>query len=81
MPFTLGMFEYGAWIDATELTLRINLYHFTYEKGSLSLRNAVKSEITFLAKFLFSIECFWDLTLFALNKGVVTPYQSGHQGR
>ena len=28
-----------------------SLYHFIYEKGSLSLLNAVKSEITVLAKF------------------------------
>ena len=56
------------------------LYHFTYEKGSLSLLNAVKSEITFLAKFWFSLECFLELNTFALNKGFVDAILIGPSG-
>ena len=57
-----------------------SLYHFIYEKGSLSLLNAVKSEITVLAKFWFSLECFLELNTFCINKGFVDAILIGPSG-
>ena len=51
-----------------ELTLCIkSFYHFTYEKGFLSLRNAAKSD--------FPLDVL-ELNTFCTSQRVVTPYRA-----
>ena len=63
-----------------ELTFCVMFVSLHLWKRFFFLLNAAKSEITFGKVSIFP-RMFWNLTLFALNKGIVTPYKSGHRGR